>query len=84
MRQVVNHPKVIDKTGQVFGRLTVLYRDDKRFNPVRWICRCVCGKIRSVRSDTLGKDTWSCGCYRKEYSTLRKRGTTGLYVKERK
>lgn len=82
MRKIVNHPKMIDKTGQTFGRLTVLYRDHKRFNPVRWICRCVCGNIRSVRSDSLGKYTKSCGCYRKEFATLKKKGLDGRYLKE--
>lgn len=64
----------IDLTGQQFGYWTVLERD---FNYCKnhniktekpyWVCKCKCGKIKSVCGDNLrnGKSQ-SCGCYRKE------------------
>lgn len=59
--------KVIDLTGQRFGRLTVL-----RLSPVRsksgsarWICKCDCGNDRTYGSgDLRGGGIKSCGCYR--------------------
>lgn len=49
-------PKAIDLTGKTFGRWTVL-----RVDPVNsgmgsgryWICRCECGRTKSVRSGVL-------------------------------
>ena len=56
--------KLIDLTGQRFGRLTVLRRDHGKF----WECRCDCGNTCIVNRDHLGRDTNSCGCLRKEVS----------------
>lgn len=55
--------KLIDITGQKFGRLTVIERYDKK----RWKCVCDCG-------NTTISDSWqlrngialSCGCYQRE------------------
>ena len=44
--------------GKKFGKLTVIRRDTRRG---RWICRCQCGKEKSVLKVTL-KTTTSCGC----------------------
>lgn len=55
-----------DLTGQKFGKLTVLYRDENdRTGHVKWVCRCDCGKTISVYKDALldGRQT-SCGCQR--------------------
>lgn len=64
-------PALIDLTGQVFGRWTVLGRSEA--NPPRtyWLCRCECGHERSVEGHTLrtGLST-SCGCYRNELSAV--------------
>jgi hypothetical protein len=56
---------VIDRTGDRYGRLTVvqLYR----FNPVRWLCRCDCGKETVVLAVCLASGyTKSCGCLARE------------------
>lgn len=60
---------VIDLTGQVFGRLTVLHRAQgvKKKGRAAWECRCECGNTKVV----IGKDlrngkTKSCGCLRGE------------------
>lgn len=65
-----NMAKLIDLTGQVFGKLTVLKRDDSRSNKgTYWWCQCECGNKISVRKDQLtrakGPKT-SCGCDLKE------------------
>lgn len=66
-----------DLTGQKFGRLTVLYRDETKpkghGKPVYWVCQCECGNIKSIyaHSLTTGK-TQSCGCLHKEqFSKMR-------------
>ena len=53
-----------DLTGMIFGRLTVLSKDnDISNNRVKFICQCKCGSIVSVQSNHLitGK-VLSCGC----------------------
>jgi len=57
--------KLIDLTGKVFGRLTVLKRY-RKITPVTWICRCKCGKIKKIRALNLGRSTFSCGCQRND------------------
>ena len=58
--------KVIDLTGQKFGRLTVLYRGvNLKPRVTRWVCQCDCGKIKTVTAGNLKAGTTvSCGCYR--------------------
>lgn len=60
--------KLVDLTGQKFGRLTVLRKDfSKKEGHAYWICQCECGNIISVRSNNLKNgNTNSCGCFRKE------------------
>ena len=59
-------------TGQVFGRLTVMYRSRDHIPPsgrpqVRWRCRCECGNEVDVLANALRKGTTkSCGCYHRE------------------
>ena len=54
-----------DKTGQRFGRLVVLNRDEKdRSGQPRWRCRCDCGNETVVYgSGLVTGHTSSCGCY---------------------
>lgn len=64
--------QVIDLTGQVFGRLTVLERIEDYVAPsgshhVNWRCLCSCpaGTIVNVTTPCLrGGNTRSCGCLR--------------------
>lgn len=73
--------KLIDMTGQRFGRLTVLKRDEdyvhetldpymgpKTVRIAKYICRCDCGNTVSVMHCNLisGAST-SCGCKRREH-----------------
>ena len=66
--------KLIDLTGQVFGRLTVIKRaDDKIYKDgthrSQWACKCCCGNTSDVivldKHLKNGK-TKSCGCLRSE------------------
>jgi hypothetical protein len=56
-------PKLIDLTGQRFGRLTVIERHDLK----RWKCICDCGNVTYSDGYQLRKGiTRSCGCYHAE------------------
>ena len=57
-------PTLIDLTGEVFGKLTVIQKDiATESGKARWICKCECGNTVSVLSDSLRKGkTRSCGC----------------------
>lgn len=63
--------KFIDRTGQVFGRLTVLRRAENTTKKgTRWYCQCECGNIKSILSDNLlNGSTRSCGCLSVESHT---------------
>lgn len=67
-------PKLVDLTGQRFGRLTVIERSGKQCGHATWLCKCDCGNEVVVASNNLKKDTFSCGCYQREQS--RKSNTT--------
>ncbi len=65
-------PAPIDLTGQKFGKLTALYsvsNGKKRM----WYCKCDCGKFKEKPVSTYdlkaGK-TRSCGCLKKNFTTL--------------
>ena len=61
-------PKLIDLTGQKFGRLTVLKRNSENLNgKPAWVCQCECGNIKIIRgADLRSGKTLSCGCLQKE------------------
>lgn len=63
--------KIIDLTGQKFGRLTVIKMHDKRGtnNIIQWECQCNCGNknIIIVTGNNLRSGcTRSCGCIKRE------------------
>ena len=64
--------KRLDLTGQTFGYLTVLERDEDKVSAsgkrrTVWKCVCKCGNKLSVTTDALRSGrTKSCGCYCKE------------------
>ncbi len=46
--------KLMDMTGQRFGKWTVLERaEDDRSPNVTWLCRCACGKEKVVQGSRL-------------------------------
>ena len=59
--------KIIDLTGKVFGRLTVLSYSHKEKRGAVWLCRCACGNEKlELSTYLLGGKTVSCGCFRRE------------------
>ena len=59
--------KLIDLTGQKFGRLTVIKRAENKGKRVAWLCKCECGnEIVIIGSNLKNGSTKSCGCYKKE------------------
>ena len=61
--------KTEDLTGQRFGRLTVIKRDEDRVDKhgrhtAMWVCKCECGTIKTVAGGHLKSGhTKSCGCW---------------------
>ena len=73
--------KLIDLTGQRFGRLIVLHRGEKvkHNETVKWYCKCDCGNCCWVDGPELRKgETKSCGCLRIERLKEKK----GQFVKD--
>jgi hypothetical protein len=68
-----------DLSGQTFNRWNVIKLDKRDINhDSKWICKCECGKIKSVYAGSLKSgQTKSCGCWNKESS--RKRGQDRAY-----
>jgi len=61
--------KLIDRTGQVFGKLTVLRQAGRdTLKKVLWRCKCECSEETVVVSGSLVTgNTTSCGCDRGNY-----------------
>ena len=56
-----------DLTGQRFGRLLVIGLDDRDTRKTYFYCKCDCGNIKSIRSDSLLCGAIrSCGCMKQE------------------
>ena len=67
--------KLIDLTGQKFGRLTVIRRNGHRGGHAAWLCKCDCGNEKIVSSKYIRSGgTQSCGCLHREL--LASRSTT--------
>ena len=60
----VREKRIVDLTGQRFGRLVVTKKDtDNHKKGTYWICHCDCGNVVSVSAGALKSDnTKSCGC----------------------
>ena len=56
--------KLVDRTGQVFGKLTVMKQAGRdKLKKVLWRCRCECGQETTVVAGSLVTgNTTSCGC----------------------
>lgn len=68
--------RILNLTGMVFGRLTVIGRAQSAGQKnTLWLCQCTCGKTHTVSTGNLRNGTIkSCGCLRLE--VLHKRNTT--------
>lgn len=65
----------VDLTGRKFGRLTVLEEAGRnKWGSVLWKCFCDCGnKIIASTSNLNGGNTKSCGCYKSERTSERRK-----------
>jgi hypothetical protein len=59
-----SHPKLIDITGSVFGKLTVVCKaGNRKSGESKWMCVCECGGSTITTSSKLRKGhSKSCGC----------------------
>lgn len=61
--------RLIDLTGQRFGRLTVLEKVQSYNTNAMWLCKCECGNTIKTLGTTLRRgESKSCGCLRRELS----------------
>lgn len=74
-----------DLTGQRFGKLIVLGKINKnKNNQSIYLCKCDCGKEKKIRrSHLLDGRIKSCGCYRNECFSNRRKIEYGLSAKRR-
>lgn len=62
-----SNPRFVDRTGLIYGRLTVLYYGGHGKNHPVWYCECSCGNCLRVFGPSLASgNTSSCGCYKSE------------------
>ncbi len=63
-----------DRTGERYGRLTVIYRTTPSSKNSKWVCRCDCGNYCAVNiCGLIQNKTTSCGCYQKEQTSNAKK-----------
>lgn len=72
---ILRHPSTPDLTDHVFERLTVIAfagyapRPHSNKHDAMWLCRCLCGTIRSYRAGNLRqRKSKSCGCLNIEHA----------------
>jgi hypothetical protein len=73
LRKEIGKSRIIDLTGQVFGRLTVmnLYGSNKT---TIWSCKCECGNYVVIpRGSLISGRTKSCGCLNRKLVSERNR-----------
>lgn len=64
--------RLIDLTGQRFGRWTVIARAKNMGKHPMWLCQCECGTEKVIAATSLSSGTTkSCGCYRNEVTVKR-------------
>ncbi len=67
LRDESRHSRVIDLTGQVFGKLLVLERAKNKGRNICWKCRCECGNEVVVAGNNLRRGSvTTCGCLKHE------------------
>ena len=68
-------PRLIDLSGETFGKWRVLKRDGSLNGKPSWLCQCECGTIRTVSGSNLRMGlSCNCGCVRSE--KIEERNTT--------
>lgn len=76
--------KRIDRTGEKYGRLTVIEHvpnaPGAKDTNARWLCMCECGKAKIVYGQDLKKGkVVSCGCWNEEKRTKHGMARTRIY-----
>lgn len=62
----------INFIGEKFGKLTLISFDKIVKGNAYYICKCECGKEKSIRYNSFYKgNTKSCGCFAKEVSSIK-------------
>lgn len=65
---------VLDLSGQKYGYWTVLEIAENNHGVIKWLCRCDCGKIATIRTGNLRSGaSKSCGCHQYDHLRNRKR-----------
>lgn len=67
--------RLIDLTGNRYGRFVVLAKSERKTksHDIYWTCKCSCGTIKDILGQLLKKGaTKSCGCLRKEFGAWNK------------
>jgi hypothetical protein len=65
--------RFVDITGQRFGRLTVIKPLESRYGQRHFQCRCDCGRVVTLPGGNIRSgNTRSCGCLRREATSLHK------------
>lgn len=65
-------PKLVDLSGRVYGRLTVLCRSGSLYGRPAWDCICTCGNnVRKCGNDLKVGNTASCGCLKRDITKLK-------------
>ena len=77
LRSDTSKARLIDFTGQRFGRWLVLERsgtsDNWRIEHTKWLCRCDCGTERVVPGTILSNGTsTSCGCSKSSFQSRKR------------
>lgn len=63
----------VDRTGQRYGRLTVIERQGSSGEGrAKWLCKCDCGKTKTVIGKSLQAGVQSCGCLKRDANALPK------------
>lgn len=72
-------PRIVDITGQRFGRLVALHMDGlDTGGRALWVCACDCGKTKTLRGSRLRYGSVaSCGCLTRERVAAMGRAATG-------
>jgi hypothetical protein len=72
--------KIKNLIGKKFGRLTAIeYIGKKKWGKTFWSCKCTCGSIVSVASNSLSSGkTKSCGCLHKERARILGKKNKGI------
>jgi len=64
--------KLIDLTGQKFGRWTVIKKVTSVKGHTKWLCLCECGEKKTVdRGNLLNGSSKSCGCLKNEQQKIK-------------